>query len=154
MNKPDSIRSGQKRVTHTSSDEIASAVRSLCCSAKVFGTTSKSVNTTKISVTMPIAMPAAPREGSRTVPRMVAPIIWQPSSSSKMLLSVCSGCSSSRNSRRARLSPSSSRESRRIRFARVKAVSASESTPENVQSNATTTMAKALMRKLPARAPS
>ena len=41
-----------------------------------------------------------------------------------------------------------------MRLARVKAVSASESTPENAQRTATTTMAKALMRKLPARAPS
>ena len=62
-------------MTNTSSGEIASAVRSLCCSAKVFGTTSNNVNTTKISTKMPTAIPAAPSDGSSTVPSTVAPII-------------------------------------------------------------------------------
>ena len=75
MNPRDSTRNGQNRVTHVSSPEIASAVRSLCCSANVFGTTSNRVNTTKISTKMPIAIPAAPSDGSSTVPRIVAPII-------------------------------------------------------------------------------
>ena len=132
---------------------MASAARSLCCSANVLGTTSNNVNTTKISMKMPTATPAAPSDGSSTVPRIVAPIIWQPSTSNKMLLSVRSGCSRRRTTRRARLSPSSSSVRRRIRLTRVNAVSASASTPEIVHNTATTAIAIALMRRVPARAP-
>ena len=39
MNSRVSRRSGRKPVTDTSSGEMNSAVRSLCCSANVFGTT-------------------------------------------------------------------------------------------------------------------
>ncbi len=141
-------------MTNTNSGEMASAVRSLCCNAKVFGTTSNRVNTTKISMKMPTAIPAAPSDGWSTVPRRVAPIIWQPSTSNKMLFSVCSGCSSSRATRRARRSPSSSSASNRIRLTRVNAVSASASTPESVQSSATATIATAFTRTLPTRSPS
>ncbi len=143
MNNRVNSRSGRKPVTETSSGEMKRAVRSLCCSAKVFGTTSNNVNTTKISTKMPSPIPSAPSDGSRTVPRMVAPTIWHPSTNNRMLLSVCSGCSSRRSTRCARLSPSSSSATSRMRLTRVNAVSASASTPEKAQRKTTTTITTA-----------
>ncbi len=57
MKSRERSRSGKKPVTDASNGEIASTVRSLCCNANVLGTTSNSVNTTKISTKMPTATP-------------------------------------------------------------------------------------------------
>ena len=46
---------------------------------------------------MPTTTPDRAERGSSTVPSSVAATIWQPSTSNRMLLSVCSGCSSRRS---------------------------------------------------------
>ena len=51
----------EAREEHEQTATPASTARSVCCTANVFGTTSKNVNTTMISMTMPTATPAAPK---------------------------------------------------------------------------------------------